>query len=134
MKRIKTGQLTGFGYNFSVNHAFQPTLITNVKPNPNKKEEERLKRIFQKIYFDLAGDKILYDDFYSKGEMESPGHDKMIPPDQNLKFEHFVQRYISRHKGEFAQRGFSLPNRYQLQGKRTIIYKGIPLLILVNNF
>lgn len=128
---MKTGQLTAFGYNFSVNHSFHPTFVSIVKSSSNTKDDEKFKRIFQKTYFDLEGDRIIYDDFYSKEELTNLDVYQQIPPDQALKFEHFVQRYTAQHQGEFAQRGFSLPNRYQLQGKRSIVYKGTPLMVLV---
>lgn len=98
------------------------------------KDEDKFKRIFQKVYFDLEGDRIIYDDFYSKEDMTNAEAYQSIPSDQTMKFEHYVQKYIVNHKGEFSQRGFSLPNRYQLQGKRSIVYKGIPLMVLVGIF
>lgn len=131
MKRLKTGQLTAFAYNFSVNHSLSPTFISSSKSGSTKLDAEKFKKIFQKVYFDLEGEKIIYDDFYSREETGQGDNFQQVPQDQSLKFEHYVQICISKHNGEFTQRGFSLPNRYLLQGKRSIIYKGVPLLVLV---
>lgn len=97
------------------------------------KEEERLLRAFQKTYIELDSNRIIHEDFYSKDSLEEAQASQTIPNDQMQKFDNYVQRYVSRHKGEFTQRGFSLPSRYQLQGKRSIVYKGVPILVLVGD-
>lgn len=131
MKRIKTGELTGFCYNFSVSQKFQPTFITKPKMGISSSESSMLKRLFQKTYFELDKNAIHYEDFYLREESMERNMGLMIPTDQLIKVEHYIQKYSAKHDGDFHPRGFSMPNRYQLQGKRFLVYKGTPMIILV---
>lgn len=132
MKRLKTGELTGFCYNFSVSQYFQPTSITKPKVSSTTSENTKLKRVFQKIYFELDQNAIHFHDFYLRDESMARNSGMIVPTDQLQKVDHYIQIYAAKHENEFKPRGFSMPNRYQLQGKRFLVYKGTAIIILVD--
>jgi len=136
MKRLHNGYLTAYAFNYSTGKYFHPDFIgkgpskQEIKPE-GAKEVDVYERIFDKTIIDLESDRMISLDFYFNTKESDQDTFEPTLMDQRTKIDRYVELYRLKKHDTFKKRGFRLESRYTLNGKKFIIYQGVPINIMV---